>query len=51
LNGEGWYVYSGLTAPNLQAKLDDLERRGFHPKELTGYNLGDNDLYSATWEK
>jgi serine/threonine protein kinase len=51
LNGEGWYVYSGLTAPNLQAKLDDLERRGFHPKELTGYNLGDNDLYSAIWEK
>jgi serine/threonine protein kinase len=45
----GWYVWSGMTAPSLQAKLDDLERRGFHPKELTGYNLGENDLYSAIW--
>jgi serine/threonine protein kinase len=51
LNGKGWYVYSGLAAPNLQAKLEDLERQGFHPIELTGYNLGDNDFYSAVWEK
>jgi hypothetical protein len=50
-NGGGWYSFGWMTAHGLQSRLDDLGRQGFHPTELIAYNVGDNDLYSALWEK
>jgi hypothetical protein len=48
-NGQPWYEF--MTASKLLAKLGDLEHQGFRPRELGGYNIGENDFYAAVWEK
>jgi serine/threonine protein kinase len=50
-SGAHWSAWSMLTAPTLQSKLDDLGRQGYHPTELGGYNIGDDDFYEVVWEQ
>jgi len=50
-HGESWYAYNQLTRSELQAKLDELGHSGFHPVELSGYNLGDKEFYTGVWQQ
>lgn len=44
-------VHTGMTDQEYQATFDDLVGQGFRLTYVKGYNLGDQPIYNATFEK
>ena len=49
--GPAWIARHGLTAAQYQQEFDRLLGQGYRPVDISGYNVGGQDLYAAIWEQ
>ncbi|MFC0666201.1 trypsin-like peptidase domain-containing protein [Azotobacter chroococcum] len=49
--GPAWQARHGLTSTQYQQAFDELARQGFRLTDVSGYAVGNQDLYAALWEK
>ncbi len=50
-SGPEWQARHNMTPAQFQSAFDDFFKQGFRLKEMSGYNVGGQDLYAAIWEK
>lgn len=50
-SGPAWEARHGLTAAQYQQAFDTLTRQGYRLVDVSGYAVGDQDMYAAIWEK
>src|SRR6266498_2142331 len=49
--GPNWEAHHRMTSDQYQATFKDLVRKGFRRRQVSGYGVGNQDLYAAIWEK
>src|SRR6516165_275473 len=46
-----WVARHGMTSAQYQAEFNSLVGQGFRLSEVSGYSVGNTDLYAAIWEQ
>ena len=46
-----WVAAHGMTSSQYKARFDELVKQGYRLLQVSGYGVGDQDLYAAIWEK
>src|SRR6266540_4351435 len=46
-----WVARHGMTSAQYQSAFDSFGASGYRLVEVSGYNVGNQDLYAAIWEK
>lgn len=46
-----WQARHGLTSAQYQQEFDKLASQGYRPVEVSGYSIGQQDMYAAIWEQ
>jgi CubicO group peptidase (beta-lactamase class C family) len=49
--GPAWETHHNMTAAQFQSTFNTLLQQGYRLKEMSGYNVGGQDLYTGIWEK
>jgi len=49
--GPAWQARHHMTGAEYQKAFDDFAKQGYRLKEVSGYNVGGQDMYAAIWEK
>src|SRR6266542_1500470 len=49
--GPTWEAHHRMTSDQYQATFKDLVSKGFRLRQVSGYGVGNQDLYAAIWEK
>src|SRR5947209_2391155 len=49
--GPAWQARHHMSGADFQKAFDDFSKQGFRLKEVSGYNVGGQDMYAAIWEK
>ncbi len=49
--GPAWQARHHMSAADYQKAFDDFVKQGYRLKEVSGYNVGGQDMYAAIWEK
>jgi CubicO group peptidase (beta-lactamase class C family) len=50
-SGPAWEARHRMTSNQYQAKFDDMLSKGFRLRLVSGYGVGNQDLYAAIWDK
>jgi len=50
-SGPEWQARHNMTPSQFQSAFDGYYKGGYRLKEMSGYNVGGQDLYAAIWEK
>jgi hypothetical protein len=46
-----WVARHGMTSTQYQQEFDNLAGKGYRPVWVSGYGVGDQELYAAIWEQ
>jgi DNA-binding winged helix-turn-helix (wHTH) protein len=49
--GPAWQARHGMTSSQYQQEFNTLTQQGYRLVDVSGYNIGNQDLYAAIWEK
>jgi DNA-binding transcriptional regulator of glucitol operon len=50
-SGPAWQARHGLNSAQYQQAFDTLAQQGYRLVEISGYGVGNNDMYVAIWEQ
>ena len=49
--GPAWAARHGMSSADYQTAFDDFKNKGYRPRWLSAYAMGNRDLYAAIWEQ
>jgi len=49
--GPSWEAHHGMTSSAYQARFNQLTGQGYRLVDVSGYSVGNTDLYAAIWEQ